>query len=324
MAVSISVVISTYTEERWDDLIRTISSLQRQSLPPREIIVVVDHNPTLLERARVQFPDIVVIENKEARGLSGSRNSGIEVAQGDLVAFLDDDAEAAPDWIEQLGMAYSDADVIGVGGAIEPIMAAGRPGWFPPEFDWVVGCTYSGMPRSVAPVRNLIGCNMSFRRNAFDVVGGFRNGVGQVGESMERCDETEFCIRLHQHLPLKVLLYKPQARVYHQVPASRTQWNYFRSRCFTEGIAKARLSQLLGSRDALSSEFTYSLFALPRGILRGLVDAVQHHDPSGLGRAIAITAGLGLTAAGYLEGTVLIALAYLNPFSRHLTPSRSN
>ena len=122
----------------------------------------------------------------------------------------------------------------------------------------------------------------------------------------------------------RVLLYKPQARVYHQVPASRTQWNYFRSRCFTEGIAKARLAQLLGTQDVLSSEFAYSLFALPRGILRGLADVVQHHDPSGLARAAAIAAGLGLTAAGYLEGTLQIALAYLNSSLRHLTPSKSH
>lgn len=62
--------------------------------------------------------------------------------------------------------AYDAPRVMGVGGSIVPRWESARPGWMPRKLDWVVGGTYRGMPATTAPVRNLIGCNMSFRRAA--------------------------------------------------------------------------------------------------------------------------------------------------------------
>ena len=95
--LDVSVIICAYTEARWPDLIAAVESLYRQNVPAREIIVVVDYNQHLFERVRTGFPGIVVVENSESHGLSGARNSGISVAKGSLIAFLDDDAIAEPD-----------------------------------------------------------------------------------------------------------------------------------------------------------------------------------------------------------------------------------
>ena len=176
-----SVVICAYTEARWHDLVAAIHSVRGQRVPPREIIVVVDHNPTLLERMHTEVPYVIAVENQEPKGLSGARNCGIAAATGAVIAFLDDDGVAAPDWLEHLLRAYANPEVMGVGGTVEPLWIGGRPPWFPAEFDWVVGCTYQGLPKVTAPVRNLIGCNMSFRREVFEGVGGFRSGIGRVG-----------------------------------------------------------------------------------------------------------------------------------------------
>src|SRR4051812_12229234 len=176
-----SVVICAYADERWPELADAVASVRAQSLPALETIVVIDHNPALLALASRELPDALVIENDQARGLSGARNSGVRVARGDVIAFLDDDATAAPDWLEWLGGPYGDEHVLGVGGAIEPRWTGGRPAGFPPEFQWVVGCTYEGMPERRSAVRNLIGANMSLRRALFDLAGGFRPGVGRVG-----------------------------------------------------------------------------------------------------------------------------------------------
>ncbi|MGH2409551.1 MAG: glycosyltransferase family 2 protein [Chloroflexota bacterium] len=306
--LSLSVIICAYTEDRWDDLSAAVESVRAQGRPPMEIIVVIDHNPPLAQRARMALPGAVVIENREARGLSGARNTGIAAAKGDVVAFLDDDAIAAPDWLNRLTAGYADPLVHGVGGAIESAWSAGRPRWFPKEFDWVVGCTYRGMPRHASPVRNMIGANMSFRREVFAVVGGFRNGMGRLGTRPLGCEETELCIRVRKHWPRTILLYEPRALVRHRVPAHRARWAYFRARCYSEGLSKAQVSEFVGAKDGLESERHYTFSTLPRGVVRGLADTMKG-DLTGLGRAGAIITGLAVTSAGYLAGKASKRLA---------------
>src|SRR5438067_9370590 len=112
---AISVVICAYSADRWPDLLAAVASVQRQTVPPHEIIVVVDHNPELLTLARARLAGVAVLENREQPGLSGSRNSGVAAAQGAIIAFLDDDAVAAPEWLARLTAAYNTPHVIGVG-----------------------------------------------------------------------------------------------------------------------------------------------------------------------------------------------------------------
>src|SRR5439155_542168 len=110
-------------------------------------------------RAGLKIVEVPSFEHRRIHGKSNlrtlpdgwrvlnARTTGIDRAdRGDVIAFLDDDAVAEPDWLETMLRAYGDGSVMAVGGRIEPLWAAGRPGWFPPEFDWVVGCTYVGLP----------------------------------------------------------------------------------------------------------------------------------------------------------------------------------
>jgi len=302
--LTISVVICAYTEERWQDLEAALDSLQHQTLPPEEILLVVDHHAELYAHARERFPSIRVIENREKRGLSGARNTGIAAAQGGVIAFLDEDAIAEPDWIERLHDGYADPMIMGVGGAIEALWLDARPSWFPEEFDWVVGCTYRGLPLDPAPVRNLIGCNMSFRREVFEAIGGFYSELGRIGALPLGCEETEFCIRTRQHWLSGVLLYEPRARVRHKVPSKRSRWLYFRQRCYAEGLSKAQVTGLVGSQDGLASERSYTMRTLPKGVLKGVRDSLRQRKLDGLSRAAAIMAGLVITTFGYLVGRI--------------------
>jgi len=298
---SVSVVICAYTEDRWDQMVASVNSAARQSHPAEEIIVAIDHNPSLLDKVRSRFPGVVVVANSESPGLSGARNSGITVARGDIVAFLDDDAVAAPDWLERLCAGYRNAEVAGVGGSIEPDWHGNQSAWFPPEFGWVVGCSYEGMPRRISPIRNLIGANMSFRREFLVELGGFRSGMGRIGSYPAGCEETELCIRAHQRWPGSILLYDPAARVRHNISSGRTGAGYFRSRCYAEGLSKALVSRSVGAGDGLSSERAYVCGTLPRGVLDGVAD-VFRGDLFGLARAAAIVVGLAFTTMGYLVG----------------------
>ncbi len=297
-----SVVICAFADERFGQLIAAVESLRAQTQAPAEVIVVVDGNPALLERARREREDAVVVANTGPPGLSGARNSGVACARSDIVAFLDDDATAAPDWLERLTGPYGDEAVAGVGGWVEPVWVDGRPGWFPQEFDWVVGCSYRGLPPGRAPVRNLIGANMSFRREVLAEVGGFRADLGRVGAQPLGCEETELCLRIANRWPDRVLLFEPSARVSHRVPAERSSWRYFRARCYAEGLSKATVARLAGARK-LSSERSHALRVLPKGVARSLGTAAAERNGDALRRAFAIAAGLAITSTGYLVGT---------------------
>jgi glycosyltransferase involved in cell wall biosynthesis len=302
----LSVIVCAYTEKRWEDLLSAVSSLRAQIRPADEIILAIDHNPALYEQVKAQFPEIVVVENSQKRGLSGARNSGIAAAHGDMIAFMDEDAVADPNWLSLLEQGFSEPGVLGVGGAIVPLWISGRPAWFPDEFNWVVGCTYRGMPEVTSAVRNLIGCNMAFRTTVFQKAGDFRSEIGRVGTFPAGCEETELCIRARQFEPEGHFLYEPLAQVHHRVPAVRVTFKYFTSRCYAEGLSKALVSQLVGAQHGLSNERTYTFKTLPRGFFRGFADALFRRQGSGLGRAGAISLGLAITTVGYIAGRLML------------------
>lgn len=307
---AVSVIICAYTEKRWSDLLACVEGLQAQTIQPQDIIISIDHNPALYQRAvdAIDADNVQIVENHNPRGLSGARNTAIALADQPILAFIDEDAVPHPDWLAQLLAHYEDDNVLGVGGTILPNWLSGRPAWFPEEFNWVVGCSYKGLPEDVREVRNLIGCNMSYRREVFEAIGVFRDGIGRIGTLPVGCEETELCIRALQHFPNGRFLHNPAAKVSHNVPAERVTLAYFRSRCYSEGLSKALISTFIGQKDALSTETSYVTRTLPAGVLRNLRDMLRG-DVAGAGRALSIVAGLGITGIGFLRGKLKYALA---------------
>lgn len=300
---SMTIVVCAYTEDRWETLRRAVDEALKQTSFNDELLVVVDHNELLLAQCRDAIDDCVVIPNRYDRGLSGARNTAREEAHGSIIVFLDDDATPLNGWLDALRAPYADGRVFGVGGRTKPHWRCGRPGWFPDEFLWVVGCSYRGLPSVTQPVRNLIGANMSFRKTAFDKVGGFADKVGRVGDRPLGCEETEFSIRLTQAYPHALLLYNPSAQVEHHVPKQRGSVRYFARRCWAEGLSKAEVSRRVGRSSALSTELHYASRVLPRGIWQGLRDT-STGDIWGATRAVAIVLGFVVTAAGYCIGSL--------------------
>jgi glycosyltransferase involved in cell wall biosynthesis len=298
---TISVVICAYTMERWDDLVRAVESVRRQTTPPLEIIIVVDGNEQLRARAELAFPALTVLPNAHGAGLSGGRGTGAAAARGAIVAFLDDDAIAEPGWLEELCRAYEDPDVLGAGGSVEPLWREPAPRWFPAEFNWVVGCSYAGMAHEDGRIRNPIGTNMSVRAEVLLRTGGFADELARLnrGSAMSgTAEETEFAIRAARLHPGGYWAYRPQARVRHVVPPHRATLGYFFDRCRVEGSAKAILSGLTGSDEGLRSERSYVRSTLPRAVARELASALRGRA-DGLAKAAVIVGGLAVTTLAY-------------------------
>ncbi len=297
----VSVVVAAHTMDRWDDIVAGMHALAHQTVPPLETILVVDHNERLLAQARDEFPDVRVLANVRTGGASGARNTGIAEAKGAIIAFVDDDARPEPDWIEQLLAAYDDPAIMAVGGVATPVWPSRRPDHLPPELDWIVGCTYQGQPTVRADVRNLWGCNMSVRREAFDQVGTFDEEIGRIGLIPIGCEETELCIRIGQQLPGTRVVFEPRAVVHHRVTPARTTWSYLRTRSNAEGVSKAAIGALVGPEDAISVETDYVKRVLTRGFVRELGRGLRGHA-SGFRGAAGIVTCLWLTGFGYLRG----------------------
>lgn len=299
--VAVSVVICSCTMKRWRDLGQAVESVLAQSRPAHELVVVIDGEPELLERARAAFPAARVMASQEKRGISGARNTGLRHVSGPVVAFLDDDARADPGWLAAIAPWYGDPGVVGVGGHIEPSWNGhDAPRWLPPELNWVVGGTHRGVPTSVAPVRNVFGANMSFRRAALERIGGFAGGLGRIGRGQISCEETELSIRAARSSG-GVVLHVPEARVEHSVPPEYATWRYLIWRCWGEGRSKAIVTDHVGTQVGLESERRYVTRVLPPAVAAGLRDALRG-DLDGLRRAAAIVAALATTAAGYGVG----------------------
>lgn len=307
MGPSVSVIICAFTERRWGDLVAARDSLYAQSSPPDEVIIVIDHNPKLFDRAGIQFPDAVVVPNNETKGLSGARNTGVRVANSSIVLFLDDDAVAEPEWVQYMMEPFEQNDIVGVGGIAVPAWDAGtRPTWFPLEFLWVVGCSYIGLPADGASLRNPIGSTMGFRRDNIIACGGFSSDLGRVGNKPVGGEETELSMRMRSHSNDSRLVLCRRAIVNHRVTMERHSLAYFLRRCYWEGVSKATIVRLQSDRgtpadSSLQTERSYVLSVLPRGITRGFSSAISRRSPKTLGIPAAIVAGLLATCTGYIR-----------------------
>lgn len=301
---TVSVIIPTYTKARWDWLQEAVDSVRAQTVPVLETIVVVDHNPELLDEISREFPDVIAVPNIGGRGVSGARNSGVKASRGEIVAFLDDDSIARNDWLATLLRHIMTPGVVGAGCYSDGLWDTPCPSWFPGEFAWTIGVSYSGLPDKPTAVRNVWTSAMLVKRNAFEIVDGFREDFGKIG-NRSLPEDTDLCLRIAAVQENAVWMWDPEKVMQHRVPAGRATFRYLMSRCFLQGWGKAAMAHMDGFGQSTSAERNYALRILPAGVARGLADAL-HGDISGLGRSGAIVAAFSMTVAGYfwylLEG----------------------
>lgn len=301
----VSVVICAYTQERLKDIHEAVDSVLAQTARPHQVIVAVDHNERLLDVLKPELPPGVEISlNEGARGLSETRNVGIRSSTGEVVAFIDDDAIAEATWLENLSKHYEDPRVVAVGGRAVPMWQAGdRPKWFPEELDWVIGCTYKGLPLHGSEVRNMIGCNMSFRTECFRRAGFFSSEVGRTGKLQGVGEEAYICLRISQAMPGSRILYEPEAVIRHKVPSWRLGPRYLMGRSYDEGFYKTIVKRLSphSPSGVLSVENSYLRYLLLSAIPRRLK---MFYRPQAMAQVGAIMLSTCATGAGYIRGSL--------------------
>lgn len=276
--MKVSVIVNTYSNERYDDFCEAVEAVLEQTYDDIELILVVDGNEAVYGRVVEDFGEIegvITHCTEENRGNSGARNAGAELATGDVIAVTDDDAVPEPDWIEELVRVYETTDAIAAGGPVVPDWVDGKPSYFPDEFLWLVGCNQPEFGEHMEEVRNTYGCNISFKREVFEELDGFSEHVGRIDDKPIQGHESEICIRMNEQFGRGVV-YTTNGVVKHKVYSYRTEPSWLLERCFWQGRSKWRMSTLVENATESETEFlkllvtTYtpqrmrSIFANPR------------------------------------------------------------
>lgn len=293
-----SIIISTYSIDLLPDTLACMDSLVAQSYEDKEILLVMDRNDQLYRALKQAVPPSVKIIINEKPGLSEARNTGIKNATGDIIVFIDDDATAEKDYLLNLLKNYDDKAVIGAGGKILP---KEKPG-YPEELYWIGGFTYKGYPEERCSVRNVIGCNMSFRREVFDKAGLFDTKMGRVGKKLVTAEETEFSVRALNAFPGSRIVYDPSAIVNHKNHKYRQSINYFIKRGFHEGQSKANIEKMYDRRK-LATENSYLGYLLKKAIPQRVISTLTGRNiVPNLQEIFVLTAVISSVGVGYIYG----------------------
>jgi glycosyltransferase involved in cell wall biosynthesis len=307
--MKVSVVLCSYTLDMWEHLQDAVDSVRQQTHDSIEIIVVVDGNEQLCERVRSKYgdlSDVTIHCNEQNQGLSTSRNTALEYATGDVVAFLDDDAVADETWLEELVSVYESRDAVAVGGKMVGDWVAGKPSFLPSEFYWLVGVTHRGFAEPGEEVRNTFGSNISFRREVFEEIGKFDPELGRHGSLNIQAEETMFCLRMREHFSHGVV-YNPDAVVAHKIFDYRTDPKWLLERAFWQGYSKRVMEQLIQEGGDNETAFLKQLLGdfIPSRC-RGLMQSPTAPKAMQLLSIVVLTAVVGL-GYGYGVWTELVS-----------------
>ncbi|MCB7137051.1 glycosyltransferase family 2 protein [Cellulosimicrobium marinum] len=312
-SLTVAVVIPTYN--RPEHLRTCLDHLARQDRRA-DTVVVVDASAGDETRRVVAAADgVVYARNALGAGhTAGSRRIGVAATQTDVVAFLDDDAFASPDWLARLLAPYADPEVVAVGGRAvngepgEESEGAEEIGLF--RRDGTLTGHFAADPGHDVDVDHLLGANMSVRRRALDAVGGIRDVY--PGTCLR--EETDPVLRMR--LRGGRVVYTPSAVVRHVAgPYAKgrrfdLRYAYYAQRNHlvllgaTVGLGDARLRRyvLVGLR-AAGGELAYAVRALGRvrtrqgSVVRGVANGVLRSGVTlvglvaGLARAATLPAG---------------------------------
>lgn len=250
--ISASVVVCT--RNRWPLLEACLASLALQTFAEPEIVVVdngsTDETKPELEAWR-RAGDRRVVVAEPAAGLSRSRNRGLEVAQGDLVLFLDDDALAPVAWVAAHAALYDDERIVGAGGPVVLTFPYGRPRWAGSALEhWWSALSHGEESKPFPGPHGPYGTNMSMRRATAIAAGSFSHRLGRVGRSLVSSEEADLFDRLKTY---GVIWYEPAAVVMHQVTPDRLRRRWLLRRGAAQGRTNARREGVLSGRQLYAS-----------------------------------------------------------------------
>ncbi|MEL6813735.1 MAG: glycosyltransferase family 2 protein [Cyanobacteria bacterium J06598_3] len=307
VAPLISAIICTHNREQY--LGAAIDSLLNQTLDNYEVIVVDNASSdgtAEIAKSRLSDPRVHYIY-EETLGLSVARNTGAQAAKGQVVAYLDDDAEASEGWLASLLEVFDQNEKVAIaGGRVTLIWPpnATPPVWLSDDLSSGLGAYDLGselvyIQQSALTPRGL---NYAVRKQFLQDIGGFDTHLGRVGTNLLSNEEQQMT---RQALDTGwQVAYVPQALAAHNVAPARMKPGWFLSRSWWQGISESYREQASG---------TTGFWQIRSGgerLVRGLYKTMKYiHRPAQRFENFAYAYG---------------QIAYLGSVMRHLLSRRSS
>ncbi len=254
----ISVILCTYNRDKY--IYNVLKSVAENDYPHDQYeVVLVNNNSTdgtenECRRFQADYPDIrfrYFLETNQ--GLSYARNCGIRNAQGDLLAYVDDDATVNPEYLRT----YSDffthhPEAVAAGGPILPVYETEEPEWMTHYTrQLITGKLFLGnnkreFPRGAFPG----GGNACYRKSVFDTVGLFNVELGRKGNSLIGAEEKDLFDKMTTHG--MHFYYLPNAILYHIIPPHKLTQDYFDRLTYSIGVSERYRTQQISRKKYLN------------------------------------------------------------------------
>ena len=267
-APSVSVIVCSHDRPHYVRACVASLALQCVGDAGFEIILVDSGSPAPVAAEMKRLADGAAnmrLIRLDSAGVSLARNEGARAATGDYVAYIDDDAMAAPDWIEQIQHVLAEHDYrpAVLGGKVLPVWEKPLPLWWPSSLRGVLSIIEhdgAGEYRTGAVPAKLepYGVNMILRRDVMLEHGGFPEDLGRLGLVLQSDEEVQLAWRL-QDAGFSTI-YDSRILVRHSIQARRFSAEWLLARLYWQGVSTVRTRRLLGQGAAVRREFPRRLF----------------------------------------------------------------
>ncbi len=268
-----------------------LESLARQTVGQDafEVILVDSGSPPAahaeLKRLVEQVENARLLRLERA-GVSLARNAGARAATGDYVAYIDDDAMAAPDWIEQIQrvLVEQDGRPAVLGGRVLPVWERPLPRWWPHSLRGVLSIIEhegagdyrtDALPAKLEPY----GVNMILHRDVMLRHGGFAEALGRLGLVLQSDEDVQLAWRLQD--AGYSAIYDSRIVVHHSIQAGRLNVEWLLARLYWQGASTVHTRRLLGQQALVQREFFRRL--LIEAIALPIVAVIPKHTTRLLG-----------------------------------------
>lgn len=267
----ISVIVCVYNREQY--ILKCLESVASQSFNRNgyELIVInnnsTDRSEHCCRKFEEEHPDLhfsYMVESQQ--GVSHARNRGIDVARGDIIAFIDDDSFIGKEFLTVVSRFFQDhPDVNMAGGKIQLVFEADKPGWLSPFLIPLLGQLDLGKRiKRFPPHKYPFGSNLCVRRDFIKEKGGFNTKLGRKGNILESGEEKDLAWRVRRSGD--TIFYIPQAVVYHHVSQEKITKEYIRKLAtgigYSERIRVIALGKIEVTRKIVSEAFKWCASSL--------------------------------------------------------------